>query len=218
VASQRQLEEMAARCGVSRAQDLLVAAEKLADEFGETVVLEAVMAALERRLAGSRRSDSDFGAIRERHPESERHSEGERARESHPAYAHLDESRPVVKEAASSGSAAYAGRHDQAAPGRVSFRSLLAGRRSSEELIDEDKALANCKPLSTAVLSVSRENPRTSRFAPRSTPASPRPRSRQDGLRAPMGDAATSARSSRLSSSLAGSSAGPNSGSSDDAV
>jgi hypothetical protein len=182
------------------------------------------MAALERRLAGSRWTDTDFDALRERHYESEGpyesegRSEGERRSESQPVYADLDEDRPVAEEAANAGSAAYVGRGDQAAPGRVSFRSLLPGRRSSEELIDEDKALANCKPLSTAVLSVSREHARSSRFAPRSTPASPPPRGRQAGLRAPVGDAATSARSSRLSSSLGRSSAPLKSSSSDETV
>lgn len=180
VASQRQLEEIAARCGVGRAQDLLVAAEKLADEFGQTVTLKALMATLQQRLATPGWSDTDTAA------------RGERHQESHPVYAHVDESGLVAGEGAQAGSAAYVGGHDQAAPGRVSLRSLLGSRRSSEELIDEDQALANCKPLSTAVLSISREHPRASRFAPRSTPASSPPRARGDTLSAPRGDGTTS--------------------------
>jgi hypothetical protein len=206
VASQKQLEEMAARCGVGRAQDLLVAAEMLADEFGETVALEAVMAALEQCLARPSWVDTDTAAG------------PERQRENQPVYAHLDETGLADEEARRSASASYAGRHDQAAPGRVSLRSLLAGRRSSDELIDEDQALANCKPLSTAVLSINRERSRTSRLTPRSTPASPPPSARQDALRAPGADATRTSRSSRLSSPLAGSSATSSSGSSDDAA
>jgi hypothetical protein len=183
---------------------LLVAAERLADEFGERVALEAVMAALERRLAGFHWTDSA--------------PPGDRDHDSQPVHRHLDESGPTADKAARAGGAAYGGRHDQLGSGRVNLRSLLSGRRSSEELIDEDKALDNCKPLSTAVLSVSREHPRPSRFAPRSTPESSPPVGRQDALRAPTGDGATSARSSRLPSSLAGSSAGPNPGSRDDTV
>jgi hypothetical protein len=94
----------------------------------------------------------------------------------------------VADEAEPAGGAAYVSGHAQAAPGRVSLRSLLGGRRSSEELIDEDQALANCKPLSTAVLSISREHSRASRFAPRSAPANSPPRARRDTLRAPGGD------------------------------
>jgi hypothetical protein len=176
VASERQLEEIAARCGVRRAQDLLVAAEKLADEFGQTVALEALMAALEHRLATPGWSDTDSPAP------------SERDHDSHPAYAHVDKSGLVAEEGEHAGSAAYVGGDDQAAPGRVGLRSLLGGRRSSEQLIDEDQALANCKPLSTAVLSISREHSRASRFAPRSAPANSPPRARRDTLRAPGGD------------------------------
>jgi hypothetical protein len=206
VASQRQLEEIAARCGVRRAQDLLVAAEKLADEFGQSVALEPLIAALEQRLATPGWSDTDSAGA------SERYHAGQ------PVYAHPDESGPAAEEAEHAGSAAYVSGPAQAAPGRVSLRSLLGGRRSSEELIDEDQALANCKPLSTAVLSISREHPRASRFAPRSTPANSPPRARRDTLRAPRGDETTSPRSNRLSSSLTGSSAPPNSRSSHDAA
>jgi hypothetical protein len=180
VASQRQLEEIAARCGVRRAQELLVSAEELADEFGQTVALEALMAALERRLAAPGLSDTDSAAPSERHHES------------HPVYAHLEESGLVAEEGEHAGSATYVRGHAQAAPGRAGLRSLLGGRRSSEDLIDEDQALANCKPLSTAVLSISREHSRASRFAPRSTPASSPPRARGDTLRAARGDETTS--------------------------
>jgi hypothetical protein len=194
---------MAARCGIGRAQELMVAAEKLADEFGETVALEAVMAALERRLARAGWAESGSAAPTERHHQS------------HLVHERLDESGVVAEEGEHAGGAAYVSGHDQAAPRRVGLRSLLGGRRSSEGLIDEDQALANCKPLSTAVLSINREHSRASRFAPRTTPAATPPRPRRDALRAPR-EETTSSRSNELSSPLSSSSTASNHRSSDD--
>jgi hypothetical protein len=192
---------MTARCGAGRARDLLEAAEKLADEFGETVPLDAVLAALKRRLATRSWTDAD-----PRVPAERRH-------ERRPVYAHLDEIGPVAEEGEHAGSAPEVVVQDQAAPGRVSLRSLLGGRRSSEGLVDEDQALANCKPLSTAVLSISRERRRTPGFEPRFMPASSYPRGRRDDRRAPAQDATMGPHPGSPSSSLTGSSATSSGGS-----
>jgi hypothetical protein len=46
-------------------------------------------------------------------------------------------------------------RNGVSATGRVTLRSLLSGLRSSEgDPIDERQALANCKPVSKAILSI----------------------------------------------------------------
>jgi hypothetical protein len=183
---------MAARCGASRAQELLVAAEGLAEEFGETVVLGALIAALKRRLANRGFGGADFRAPGQRE-------------QAHPVYAQLDEIGPLAEAGEHSRRAADVVVHDQAAPGRASLRSLLGSRRSSEGLVDEDQALANCKPLSTAVLSVSRERPRTPGFEPRFMPMSSRARGQRDDRRSPSQDARTAPRPGPSASSLAGS-------------
>jgi hypothetical protein len=183
---------MAARSGASRAEELLVAAEALAEEFGETVVLGALIAALKRRLANRGFTGAESRAAGRHH-------------EAHPVYAQLDEIGPPAEEGEHARRAADVGVHDQAAPGRASFRSLLGGRRSSEGLVDEDQALANCKPLSTAVLSVSRERPRTPGFEPRFMPMSSRSRGQRDDRRSPSQDARTAPRPGPTASSLAGS-------------
>jgi hypothetical protein len=70
--------------------------------------------------------------------------------------AQLDEITEVPDEHA--GGVAQIGVRDGAATGRVArLRALLGRQRSSEGLIDEDQALANCKPLSRAVLSITRQ-------------------------------------------------------------
>jgi hypothetical protein len=135
---------MAARYDAAGAEDLLMAAERLAEEFGESTLLETVLNALKNRLAGIGSSDTVPSVA------------PSRPQETGPAYAHVDaDRRPAPERGEDPGSTAYVGAHDEAAPGRVSLRSLLSGRRSSTGLIDERQALANCKPLSTAVLSIS---------------------------------------------------------------
>jgi hypothetical protein len=191
VASQRQLEEMAARYGMGRARDLLEAAQKLADEFGETVALDAVLAALKRRVATRAWADADSRVPTEPY------------RESRPVYADLDEIGLMAEEGEHARSAAEVGVHDQAAPGRVSLRSLLGGRRSSEGLVDEDQAVANCKPLSTAVLSISRERPRTPGTDPRLMPTSAYPRGQREDRRALGRDSAMGPHATHPSSPLA---------------
>lgn len=143
VASQRQLEEMAARYDAARAEDLLAAAETLAGEFGETVLLEALLAALNNRLTGTTSTHSA--------PQLERSSQ----EEGRQVYAQVDTAGVSSQGRESIRGTSHADPRAQAAPGRAGLRSLLGGRRSSTGLVDESQALANCKPLSTAVLSVS---------------------------------------------------------------
>jgi hypothetical protein len=133
---------MAARYDAAGAEDLLIAAERLAEEFGESTLLEAVLNALKNRLASIGSSDTVPSVA------------PSRPKETGPPYANVDADRPAPEKGEDPDSTAYVGVHDEAAPGRVGLRSLLSGRRSSTGLIDERQALANCKPLSTAVLSI----------------------------------------------------------------
>jgi hypothetical protein len=142
VASQGQLEEMAVHHGVSCAENLLLEAEALAEEFGEDMPLQAVVAAIKNCLEGLGWTEADFRLARERR--RDRHLLGARAKGNG----------RLPKEDEHTGGVDRGGVRDEAATRRVTFRSLLGGRRSSEGLIDERQALANCKPLSTAVLSI----------------------------------------------------------------
>jgi hypothetical protein len=133
---------MAARYDAAHAEDLLAAAEKLSGEFGETVVLAALVAALNNRLV---RADSSHTSS----PIAPSSDEERR-----PVYAHVDTTGVTSQRRESAGGTAYADVRGQAAPARAGLRSLLRGRRSSTGLVDENQALANCKPLSTAVLTI----------------------------------------------------------------
>lgn len=176
---------MAARYDAARAEDLLAAAETLTGEFGETVLLEALVAALNNRLA--RRSSAHAS------PPVAPSSDEERR----PVYSHVDTTGVTPHGRENIRGSAYADVHPQAAPGRAGLRSLLGGRRSSSGLVDERQALANCKPLSTAVLSITPkdEEEHTTALMQSSGPRNPRPETAGDAQRDPSGDAAASSHS-----------------------
>jgi hypothetical protein len=163
------LDEIAARYDAAGAEDLLMAAETLAEEFGEATLLGAVLAALKNRLASIGSSDTAPSVA----PSGQR--------ETRPAYAHMDTAGVASEKGEDPDSTAYVAVHHEAAPGRVSLRSLLSGRRSSTGLIDERQALANCKPLSTAVLSITpQEQEQTNAFEQTSAPPNPRHEATRD--------------------------------------
>jgi hypothetical protein len=176
---------MAARYDGARAEELLAAAETLAREFGETVVIQALLAALNNRLAGTGSTHIT--------PPLGSSSHEERS----PVYAHVDTAGMSSQRRENSGRRAYADVHAQAAPGRAGLRSLLSGRRSSTGLVDESQALANCKPLSTAVLSITPKDEEEHDHAlmPPSRPRNPGPETTTDAQRDPTGETAASPQS-----------------------
>jgi hypothetical protein len=176
---------MAARYDAARAEDLLAAAETLTGEFGETVPLDALVAALNNRLA--RRSSTHTS------PPVASSSDEERR----PVYSHVDTTEVTSQGRENIRGTTYADVHPQAAPGRAGLRSLLGGRRSSSGLVDERQALANCKPLSTAVLSITPrdEQQHTPALTQSPGPRNPRPGTARDAQPDPSGNAASSSHS-----------------------
>jgi hypothetical protein len=192
---------MAARYDEARAEDLLAAAETLAGVFGETVVLDALLAALNNRLAG-------IGSTHTAPPVASSSHE-----ERSPVYAHVDTAGVTSQRRENTGRKAYSEVHAQAAPGRAGLRSLLGGRRSSTGLVDESQALANCKPLSTAVLSITPkdEEERDHALMRPSRPPDPGPEATTDAQRDATGEPTASPHSP---STWSRNSAAPSSGAS----